>query len=96
MGDNLAGLAICSSTANVRVGAARPPMREEEQSAPVQTCRESGAYVRSGLMAHHKRKRPKHRRSGCLLCKPQKLPAAVKAERAKADRSWRTLERAAW
>jgi hypothetical protein len=22
------------------------------------------------LMAHHKRKRPKHRRSGCLLCKP--------------------------
>jgi len=23
-------------------------------------------------MAHHKRKRPKHQRAGCLLCKPQK------------------------
>lgn len=23
-------------------------------------------------MAHHKRKRPKHQRSGCLLCKPFK------------------------
>lgn len=32
-------------------------------------------------MAHHKRKRPKHRRSGCPLCKPQKLTANVKAGR---------------
>lgn len=24
-------------------------------------------------MAHHKRKRPKNRRSGCLLCKPWKI-----------------------
>lgn len=23
-------------------------------------------------MAHHKRRRPKHRRSGCLMCKPHK------------------------
>ncbi len=23
-------------------------------------------------MAHHKRCRPKHRRAGCLLCKPHK------------------------
>lgn len=23
-------------------------------------------------MAHHKRKRPKHQRAGCLLCKPWK------------------------
>jgi len=23
-------------------------------------------------MAHHKRKRPKHQRGGCLFCKPQK------------------------
>lgn len=23
-------------------------------------------------MAHHKRKRPKHQRNGCLMCKPQK------------------------
>ena len=34
-------------------------------------------------MAHHKRKRPKHRRSGCLLCKPQKLTAKAKAARRK-------------
>lgn len=26
----------------------------------------------SGSMAHHKRKRPKHQRAGCLLCKPNK------------------------
>ena len=32
-------------------------------------------------MAHHKRRRPKHRRSGCLLCKPHKLTANVKAAR---------------
>jgi hypothetical protein len=32
-------------------------------------------------MAHHKRKRPKQRRSGCLLCKPYKLPITAKAER---------------
>jgi hypothetical protein len=32
-------------------------------------------------MAHHKRKRPKSRRSGCLLCKPHKLTARAKAER---------------
>lgn len=23
-------------------------------------------------MAHHKRKRPKHRRAGCIFCKPHK------------------------
>jgi hypothetical protein len=32
-------------------------------------------------MAHHRRKRPKHRRAGCLLCKPHKLTANVKAAR---------------
>lgn len=47
-------------------------------------------------MAHHKRKRPKHRRSGCLLCKPKKLTANVKAERRKATRNWASHERAAW
>lgn len=46
-------------------------------------------------MAHHKRKRPKHRRSGCLLCKPQKLTANVKAERRKTTRAWALHERAA-
>lgn len=37
-------------------------------------------------MAHAKRKRPKHRRSGCLLCKRHKLTATVKAERARGRR----------
>lgn len=32
---------------------------------------------------NHKRHRPKHRRSGCLLCKPHKLQANVKAQRRK-------------
>jgi hypothetical protein len=45
-------------------------------------------------MAHHKRKRPKHRRSGCLLCKPNKLTAAVKAERRKDHRRWLSHEQA--
>jgi hypothetical protein len=27
-------------------------------------------YAKLRAMAHHKRRRPKHRRSGCLLCKP--------------------------
>jgi len=37
-------------------------------------------------VAHHKRKRPKHRRSGCLLCKPQKLTANGKAARRRSRR----------
>ncbi|MGO9833296.1 MAG: hypothetical protein ACLP1X_03690 [Polyangiaceae bacterium] len=37
-------------------------------------------------MAHHKRRRPKQRRAGCLLCKPQKLPSLKKAERRHARR----------
>jgi hypothetical protein len=47
-------------------------------------------------MAHHKRRRPKHRRSGCLLCKPQKLPANAKAERRRGQLDWTRLEKAAW
>ena len=31
------------------------------------------ASVRSQTMAHHKRKRPKNRRAGCLHCKPWKV-----------------------
>lgn len=37
---------------------------------------------------HHKRKRPKHRRSGCLLCKPSKLNAHKTSDRMKARRLW--------
>ena len=29
-------------------------------------------------MAHHKRRRPKDRRAGCLMCKPQKSTAVKK------------------
>jgi hypothetical protein len=29
-------------------------------------------------MAHHKRKRPKNRRAGCLLCKPWKADGFAK------------------
>jgi len=46
-------------------------------------------------MAHHKRKRPKYRRSGCLLCKPHKLTAHQKSARRRADNSWRRYEKAA-
>lgn len=42
----------------------------------------------------HKRRRPKHRRSGCLLCKPHKLTANVKADRAKDRRRWQRHEEA--
>jgi hypothetical protein len=30
-------------------------------------------------MAHHKRKRPKHQRAGCLLCKPKDERLSKKA-----------------
>lgn len=47
-------------------------------------------------MAHHKRKRPKQGRAGCLLCKPQKLTANKKAARAASAKVWRRLEQRAW
>ena len=34
-------------------------------------------------MTHHKRKRPKNRRSGCLMCKPWKMNGARKKDRMK-------------
>jgi hypothetical protein len=34
-------------------------------------------------MAHHKRKRPKNQRAGCLLCKPHKANHARSKYRAK-------------
>jgi hypothetical protein len=39
-----------------------------------------------------KRKRPKARRAGCLLCKPSKLNAHKTADRMTARREWRRLE----
>jgi hypothetical protein len=41
---------------------------------------------------NHKRKRPKARRAGCLLCKPSKLNANKTADRMRARREWRRLE----
>jgi hypothetical protein len=38
--------------------------------------------------AHPKRKRPKHRRAGRLLCKPSKLSTHKTADRMKARREW--------
>lgn len=51
---------------------------------------------RQSVVAHHKRRRPKQRRAGCLLCKPQKLTANKKSARAAAAKAWRRLERRAW
>lgn len=45
---------------------------------------------------NHKRGRPKHRRAGCLTCKPHKLQATVKAERRKGRKSAFRNEEAAW
>jgi hypothetical protein len=32
-------------------------------------------------MAHHKRKRPKNQRNGCLMCKPHKMNGAKDKEK---------------
>jgi hypothetical protein len=45
-------------------------------------------------VANHKRRRPKHHRAGCLLCKPNKLTANKKAGRTSARREWRRREEA--
>jgi len=47
-------------------------------------------------MPGHKRKRPKARRSGCLLCKPHKLTAIVKAQRARDRKDALTREERAY
>jgi hypothetical protein len=44
------------------------------------------------LVANHKRKRPKHRRAGCLLCKPSKLGTHKTADRMAAKWAWRRHE----
>lgn len=35
------------------------------------------------IMAHHKRKKPKNARAGCLMCKPWKMNGAKKKYRMK-------------
>jgi hypothetical protein len=42
-----------------------------------------------GSHMHHKRRRPKHQRAGCLLCKPHKderLPKSIRFKGLKAPR----------
>jgi len=39
---------------------------------------EKTTSTRSQPMAHHKRKHPKNRRAGCLLCKPWKMNGFAK------------------
>jgi hypothetical protein len=43
---------------------------------------------------HHKRRRPKHQRAGCLLCKPHKDEREPKLIRVKGLRAPRSLRRA--
>ncbi len=42
-------------------------------------------------MAHHKRRRPKNRRAGCLLCKPWKVNGFARGRRRDGERygDWR-------
>lgn len=44
-------------------------------------------------MAHHKRKRPKSRRSGCLHCKPHKGPGGEHQNMKAKQLRWREQER---
>lgn len=43
---------------------------------------------------NHKRKRPKNRRAGCLLCKPHKMNGLRNAKRLLKRRELRHLQRA--
>jgi hypothetical protein len=43
-------------------------------------------------MAHHKRKRPKNRRAGCLMCKPHKMNGYGKTAKVKGIRARLKLE----
>jgi hypothetical protein len=49
---------------------------------------------REVAMAHHKRRRPKNRRAGCLLCKPHKANGIGSQKRAeyRSDRQWMRAE----
>lgn len=44
-------------------------------------------------MAHHKRKRPKHQRAGCLMCKPYKDERVSKKEQRQTPGIKRKLQR---
>jgi hypothetical protein len=40
-------------------------------------------------MAHHKRRRPKNRRTGCLVCRPWKINGAPPADKYRIGELWR-------
>jgi len=61
---------------------------------PPATCTRSPHDLEESAMANHKRRRPKSRRAGCLLCKPQKLPANKHGDKAKARRFAFKIEQA--
>jgi len=87
------------------------PGRSPDRNSPISTTATSSTATASSFarrlpqtiklicnalaVAHHKRKRPKHRRSGCLLCKPQKLTANAKAARRRLRQESLEHERAA-
>jgi hypothetical protein len=56
-----------------RIAAAKALPRRRAIAAAEKTT-----STRSQPMAHHKRKRPKNRRAGCLLCKPWKMNGFAK------------------
>ena len=53
--------------------------------------RRETAPERSEIVVHHKRKRPKSTRAGCLLCKPWKRQGSCAHERAKPSDQARLL-----
>lgn len=48
---------------------------------PMEDTRMPLTAARGGSMAHHKRRRPKSRRSGCLMCKHWKVPGLPRDRR---------------
>lgn len=75
--------------------AARVPRAAKRSSGRKATADNDTRFAKIGTMAHHKRKRPKHRRSGCLLCKQHKLATNAKGERRRSRQASLEHERAA-
>ena len=56
------------------------PYRLLARTAAFQAAKD-GSKPSRVIMANHKRKRPKNRRSGCLMCKPHKANNAKNKEK---------------
>ena len=59
--------------------------------APYFETRASPALLYNLPMSHHKRRRPKNRRGGCLLCKSWKMNGSKLSERESVS-NWRRRE----